>query len=110
MVYIVSMFCLLTMAVLRGYELTPFGFAQIPSVFAMSVLMAFLTERTDFKDVYSGMSVLFLIFLPSSIVVYAPIVLGFVFNFVFGLDLTLISFLVSLIECGVFFIFIKAKT
>ncbi len=107
-IYVISVTCALIVLILKGMNSSPIGFAQIPSVVAMSVFVALTADKFGVKgDIYSGMSSLILILIPCLILAYTPIGVGLIASILLNADATAISFMVGIAELFTILIIIK---
>jgi hypothetical protein len=107
-IYIISVTCALIVLTFKGVSISPIGFAQIPSVVAMSVFVALIADKFGVKsDIYSGMSSLILILIPCLILAYTPLGIGLIVNILLNADATVISFMVGIAELFTILVIVK---
>ncbi len=95
LVYLSAIFCVSVFS----RSLNTIGFAQIPSVIAVSVFVSLIMEKLNVRgNVYLEVSHLIFILLPALVIVYLPLLIGLIAKATLKTDMTPISFTMGTIE------------
>jgi hypothetical protein len=98
LVYVVSILVVGIVLAFKG-KYTILGFTQIPTVYAVSLIVFILTAKLGVKaNMQTGLVAMVVLFLPGFITAMIPLGVGLVMSALYNLNLEPVSFISSLVE------------